>query len=105
MHDASCSVWWRTWLAAVFLYLAEGRAAVKGEADHDPHLKINESSMMFYEMSVKVYEAQRYARRHSEAVAVCLRKSLSTQRLLWCEFPQVAACLLMLMLFAPCARR
>lgn len=85
-----CCFWKR--LANV-LYLAKGRAGVKWRMGIETHLKFRENLMIFDEMSLKPHEDDRYHTRHGEVVAAVFKKCVSTQRLLWCEFPQAAACL------------
>ncbi len=92
MHDSSIFVWGCTWLTVVTLYLAEGCAGVKGGSGNQIQLMSNGNSVIFHEKSLKCCEAHRDDTKHSEAVAAALRKSLSTQGLLWCEFPQGAVC-------------
>ncbi|WP_339735511.1 hypothetical protein [uncultured Gimesia sp.] len=100
MAAVSIFVWWIIWLAVVPLYLVEGRTGVKRGSGNDTHLKSHEDSVMSHEMSLKGCEVDRCDREYSEAVAAILRKCVSTQRLLWCEYQQAAACLAVLILFA-----
>jgi len=92
MNADSIFVWGRTWLTVVPLYLAEGCAGVKWRSGNETHLRSNGNSVISREMSLKGCEAHRYDTQHSEAVAAALRKSVSTQGLLYCGFQQAVAC-------------
>ena len=80
--------------------MRKGARGSRGGEGNQTHLKPNGNSVISREMSVKGCDAHRYDTKHSEAVAAALRKSLSTQGLLYCGFQQAVACLLMLVPFA-----
>lgn len=82
------------------LYLAEGRVGVKQKSRNDTPMKAYETLGIFYETIMNAYEDERYDREQEEAVAAILVKYVSTQRLLWCGFQQVAACLPLRISFA-----